>query len=62
MLDEKVKIVFKKGKRQHHYAITPYTFSPKLGRKFVSNTFIDIGQGVLQIMEEIFKSKSQIDS
>jgi UDP-glucose 4-epimerase len=58
MLEGKIEIVFnQKEKRAYHYTITPYTFSPKLGKKLVSNTFVDIGQGILQVMEDIFKKE-----
>jgi UDP-glucose 4-epimerase len=37
-----------------HYTITPYTFVPKLGRKYVKHYYIDIGQGLLLCMQEMF--------
>ena len=36
-----------------HYEITPYSFTPKLGRKYSPDLHIDLGQGLLQIMEFI---------
>lgn len=41
--------------RKAHYKITPYNFSPKLGKKLVSNPHIDMGQGLLLCMAEIFE-------
>jgi UDP-glucose 4-epimerase len=37
-----------------HYTITPYTFVPKLGRKYVKHHYVDLGQGLLLCMQEIF--------
>lgn len=37
-----------------HYTITPYTFIPKLGRKYVKQYYVDIGQGLLLCMQEMF--------
>jgi UDP-glucose 4-epimerase len=37
-----------------HYIITPYTFIPKLGRKYVKHYYVDMGQGLLLCMQEIF--------
>jgi UDP-glucose 4-epimerase len=37
-----------------HYTITPYTFTPKLGRKYVKHYYVDIGQGLLLCMQEMF--------
>ena len=36
-----------------HYAITPYSFRPKVARKLVSSYYIDLGQGLLDCLEEI---------
>lgn len=41
--------------RKAHYKITPYNFSPKLGKKLVSNPHIDMGQGLLLCMAEIYE-------
>jgi UDP-glucose 4-epimerase len=38
----------------NHYTITPYTFVPKLGRKYVKHYYVDMGQGLLLCMQEIF--------
>jgi len=37
-----------------HYLITPYTFLPKVGRKYVKHYYTDMGQGLLMCMQEIF--------
>lgn len=39
--------------RKAHYKITPYNFSPKLGKKLVNNPQIDMGQGLLMCMAEV---------
>ncbi|MDC3240687.1 NAD(P)-dependent oxidoreductase [Gammaproteobacteria bacterium] len=38
-----------------HYLNTPYRFSPKTAIKLVPDKFYDLGQGVLEVMEEISK-------
>jgi len=38
-----------------HYTVTPYTFIPKLGRKYVKHYYVDMGQGLLLCMQEIFE-------
>ncbi len=42
-----------------HYIRTPYAYQPKLGRKYVSPMHVDLGQGLLQLIGEIQKSRSQ---
>lgn len=54
-----IEVDMQPSTRKAHYKITPYNFSPKLGRKVVSNDFIDIGQGLLQCLASIY---SQIHS
>ena len=36
-----------------HYNMTPYRYSPTPGEKIVSNTYIDIGQGILELVESL---------
>lgn len=36
-----------------HYIRTPYAYQPKLGRKYVSPMHVDLGQGLLQLIEEV---------
>lgn len=38
-----------------HYQITPYSYNPQIGRKYVSSYYLDIGQGLLQCIEELHK-------
>jgi UDP-glucose 4-epimerase len=36
-----------------HYEMTPYRFTPKKAKKLIPEEFIDIGQGILELVEEI---------
>ncbi len=36
-----------------HYNITPYSFNPKIGRKLISPYYLDLGQGILNLLAEI---------
>lgn len=36
-----------------HYALTPYRYTPRQGKKMVPSVFTDIGQGILDLIEEI---------
>jgi UDP-glucose 4-epimerase len=36
-----------------HYIRTPYAYQTKLGRKFIPPMHVDLGQGLLQLIEEI---------
>lgn len=41
-----------------HYVRTPYTYQPKVGRKYVPSLHVDLGQGLLQLIEEV---QSELD-
>jgi len=36
-----------------HYKLTPYRYTPKKAKKLVPEEFIDIGQGILEVVEDI---------
>jgi len=55
MLGNKLEIEFLPVKSNLHYEITPYSFSPKIAKKYVSKYYLDIGQGLLQCLEEAYK-------
>ncbi len=40
-----------------HYIRTPYSYQPKLGRKYKPSTHVDLGQGFIQMINEIQDSK-----
>lgn len=37
-----------------HYRVTPYTFTPKTGKKLTTPHYVDMGQGILQVIEDIY--------
>ena len=45
-----------------HYNITPYNYVPKLGKKIINNPYIDIGQGILELVKEIIKEEENEDN
>ena len=53
MLGKDVKINYLHDPNSGHYQITPYAFMPKVGRKMTPHLSIELGQGVLKVMEEI---------
>ena len=51
----KIGIEMKDQKLETHYEITPYSFNPKIGRKYISYYYLDLGQGLLQCVDELYK-------
>ena len=58
MLDNKIEIEFTNPVENYHYEITPYTFAPKLAKRLVSNTYFDLGQGILKLMQSVYKDNN----
>jgi UDP-glucose 4-epimerase len=48
-LENAVKFI--EGDQPGHYVRTPYAYQPKLGRKYVPPFHVDLGQGLLQLIE-----------
>jgi UDP-glucose 4-epimerase len=47
IFNEKIEIEYTNNVLEAHYNITPYTFKPKVARKYQLNYYHDLGQGVL---------------
>ncbi len=50
---------FVESEYEGHYVRTPYAYQPKLGRKFIPPVHVDLGQGLLQLIEEISTSRGE---
>lgn len=52
----KVEVEFRPEEREpDHYVITPYRFTPREAHKMVPNVFVDLGQGILDLVEESYQ-------
>ena len=49
------EIEFKTYEHPDHYVRTPYSYEPKLGRNYTPNLNIDMGQGLLELIQEVQK-------
>lgn len=47
------KVEFVNGNYAGHYVRTPYAYQPKLGRKYIPPMHVDLGQGLLQLIEDV---------
>tara|TARA_B100000315_G_C14553369_1_gene576917 strand:- start:59 stop:931 length:873 start_codon:yes stop_codon:yes gene_type:complete len=54
ILGNKVHVEYKNTPSSDHYGLTPYSFKPNFGSKLVSNVYMDMGQGLLECLHEIF--------
>ena len=51
-------IEFIEGKYGGHYVRTPYAYQPKLGRKYIPSTHVDLAQGILQVITDLDNSET----
>lgn len=56
IIGKKIHIKFDTSiKTREHYQLTPYQYTPKHSIKLIANEYTDIGQGILEIIEETDK-------
>lgn len=55
MLGRELAINFQNDPNSGHYQITPYAFMPKVGKKLTPPLTVDLGQGILRVMEDVHK-------
>lgn len=60
ILGKNIKLEFSTKKTPDHYTYTPYSFTPKVGHKLVNHRYLDMGQGFLECLHEIYSKKSII--
>jgi len=53
ILKKNIELEFSDFPKNTHYTLTPYSFIPKIGSKLVSNIYVDMGQGLLECLQEI---------
>ena len=53
-------VEFVEGEQPGHYVRTPFAYQPKLGRKYVLPMHVDLGQGLLQVIDELRTSGTSI--
>ena len=51
-------VEFIEEKYSGHYVRTPYSYQPKLGRKYTPSTHVDLGQGLLQVITDLDNSET----
>jgi UDP-glucose 4-epimerase len=60
MLGNKIEIEYLSSSlepnSESHYEVTPYSFNPIIAKKIISDYYLDLGQGILQVLQEIHKT------
>ena len=62
VLQKDMDIEFDTSSSSHnHYLLTPYQYIPKSAVKIISEECVDIGQGILELVDEVFMSLKKQD-
>ena len=59
ILNDKIKIELLSQNYKGHYLITPYSYHPTTSKKLVNNPYIDMGQGLLEIVANLDREKKR---
>ena len=55
MMRNRIEIEFLPTESELHYSVTPYSFNPKIAKVYRGDYYLDLGQGILQCLDEIYK-------
>ena len=57
ILGKRIEIDYRhtSGPGSGHYAVTPYAYTPRPGKKLVTTHYVDMGQGLLGMIEDIHR-------
>ncbi|MEM7049145.1 MAG: NAD(P)-dependent oxidoreductase [Acidobacteriota bacterium] len=53
ILGRRIEVDYRAAEGDGHYRVTPYAYSPRTGHKLTSNLSVDMGQGILQLLEQL---------
>lgn len=59
ILGKEITIEFSGRESSAHYTYTPYSFTPKIGHKLVNHCYLDMGQGFLECLHEIYSKRAR---
>ncbi len=61
MMSNKIDIEYLDEHMEGHYEITPYSFRPRVAKKLIQNTQVDLGQGILDTIYDVYKELNSSD-
>lgn len=53
---QEIEFEFNENPLPGHYVMTPYGFHPKVGHKLVANDYVDLGQGLLDCLADVYEA------
>lgn len=58
IFNNEIDIIKASKESESHYIQTPYSYLPKIGKKIVLNTYCDLGQSLIEILDEMDTQRS----
>jgi len=58
MMGNNIRLEFVEADCEEHYDVTPYNFSPKLAKKISDFAHVDLGQGVLDLLNSMYADRN----
>ena len=57
ILNNEIELEFVEGQDDSHYTMTPYKFNPKLAKRIFDSSYVDLGQGLLEMINQLYESQ-----
>lgn len=58
IFDKNISVKFKKSSKEDHYVLSPYKFQTSFAEKITLDQHVDLGQGLIQVIEELTSKKN----
>ena len=59
IMGSNVDIKYNPKQSKAHYTQTPYSYIPRVGKKIITDTYCDLGQSLVEILDDINASKTE---
>ena len=53
VINKDFNVIYQIVENHPHYEMTPYSYIPKVGMKLISPYYVDLGQGLIQVVENV---------
>ncbi len=60
IMDKPITVTYGEQSSELHYHMTPYSFKPQYNYKLTSDTYIDLGQGIMDCLKEIHEKENSV--
>ena len=62
IMNKPIEVEYRNHSSELHYHMTPYNFNPKYSYKLTNNCYRDIGQGLIECLNEMYEKDQQVET